>query len=267
MKKLSFILFLLLPAMFLQAQTVERKIVNGTVTVPPGDEAQGISIFNLNTQRGTVTNTAGKFNLTVGVSDSIRVSSLQFQEFTIIIDTGVMDSGQLNIQINEVVNFLPEVIVSPYDLTGNVKVDISRIEVAKLPDTLTGANAKGLYFEADVSDFQSMPRNEALAMSQTRLINGINFVNLFKELLITTKREQVQSPQNEVSTDVRALFKDEFFKENFDIELENINDFIYYADHNGLGEEMLKEGNELELIEFLLVQSKKYKKESKKNKF
>lgn len=261
-------MFLLLPAMFLHAQIVERIIITGTVTVPQGDEAQGISIYNLNTQRGTVSNAAGKFNLSVGVNDSIRVSSLLFQEFTIIIDKGVLDSEQLNIQINEVVNFLPEVIVSPYDLTGNVKVDISRMEVAKLPDTLTAANARGLYFEADAApDFQSMPRNEALAMSQTRLINGINFVNLFKELLITTKREQVQSPENEVSTDVRALFNDQFFKENFDIELENINDFIYYADHNGLDEEMLKEGNELDLIEFLLVQSKKYKKESKKNKF
>ncbi|QED36261.1 hypothetical protein FK178_00285 [Antarcticibacterium arcticum] len=265
MKKLSFFMVFLLASMFLQAQTGERTLVNGSFTMPVGESMQGISVFNLNTNRGTVSNNAGKFSLLAGVNDSIRISSMQFQEFTIIVDKGVIDSQQLNIQINEVVNLLPEVIVSPYDLTGNVKVDISRMAVARVPDTLTAKNSMGLYFEADAApDLQSMPRNEALAMSETRLVNGINFVNLFKEILITNKRDQVQRPEADINMDVRALFNDQFFKENFDIELRNINEFIYYADHNGLEEEMLKEGNELELIEFLLVQSKKFKKEQSK---
>lgn len=265
MKKLLVTILFLLAGIFLQAQTGERTLVNGTIKMPEGDNTQGISVYNLNTNRGTVSNIAGKFTLSVRVNDSIRVSSMQFQEFTIIIDKGVIDSQQLNIEINEVVNLLPEVIVSPYDLTGNVKVDISRMSVPGVPDTLTAANSMGLYFEADAApDLQSMPRNQALAMSQTRLVNGINFVNLFKEILITNKRDQIQRPEADINMDVRALFNDQFFKENFEIELQNINEFIYYADHNGLDEEMLKEGNELDLIEFLLVQSKKFKKEQSK---
>jgi len=248
--------------MLLQAQTVDRILINGMLTMPEGNDLQGIRIFNLNTNQESISKASGKFELLARENDSIKVSSLQFQEFTVIIDKGVIDSKQLNIQINEVVNLLPEVIVSPYDLTGSVKVDIARMKVANIPDTLTAANVRGLYFEADaVPDLKTMPQNEALAMSQTRLINGINFVNLFKEILITTKREQIQRPESNVNADVRQLFNDEFFQENFDIELRNINDFIYYADSNGLEEEMLREGNELDLIEFLLNQSKKYKRE------
>ena len=168
----------------------------------------------------------------------------------------------MNIRINEVVNLLPEVVVRPYNLTGNITVDINRLAVANVPDTLTAMNTQGIYFEADAEPNRyTAPRNEALAMSQTRLVNGINFVNLFREFLISSKIDQVQRPQSAVTADVRALYDDEFFRENFDIKLENIPDFINFADQNGLREEMLKEGNEMDLIEFLLNQSKRYKKQ------
>jgi hypothetical protein len=48
-----------------------------------------------------------------------------------------------------------------------------------------------------------------------------------------------------------------------DIDEDNINDFIFYAEENGLKEEMFKRGNELGLIQFLLDKSKAYKMQQK----
>src|SRR5690606_24621787 len=204
----------------------------------------------------------GQFNLLVALNDSITVSSLQFQTFTVVVDEGIIDSREINIRLNEVVNLLPEVVVRPYDLTGNITVDINRLAVTRLPDTLNAVNTQGMYFESDAQpNLSSPPENVALADSENRLVNGLNFVNLFKEFLITTKTRQIQRPHSGVHADVRALYDDAFFRENFDIKLENIPDFIDFADRNGLKEEMLKEGNEMDLIEFLLDQSKRYKKQ------
>lgn len=262
MKKIVPFLLLVFTVLLSQAQEVTRVNVAGTVVMPEGEDPQGISVFNLNTNRGTVTNTTGQFNIAVALNDSITVSSLQFQSFTVVIDQGILTTRQMNIRLNEVVNLLPEVVVRPYNLTGNISVDINRLAVAKVPDTLTAVNTQGIYFESDAAPNRySAPRNEALAMSQTRLVNGINFVNLFREILISSKIDQIQRPQSRVTADVRALYDDEFFRENFDIKLENIPDFINYADQNGLQEEMLREGNEMDLIEFLLNQSKRYKKQ------
>lgn len=266
MKKILFILIAIVFNISLFAQTGERIEISGKVQMPPGDEIQGISIFNLSSNRGTVTDNEGEFQLAVAINDSISVSSIQFQEFIILIDQGVIDSRELNISVNEVVNQLPEVVVSPYDLTGNVRVDIARLPVAGVPDTLTAAEVNNTYFPADAEpEYQDPPRNYALAASENRLVNGINFVNLFKQLLITRKAAEVQRQEVEIDNKVRALYDDEFFRENLGIKLENINDFIFYADDNGLSEEMLQEENELDLIQFLVEQSKKYKKERSRN--
>ncbi len=262
MKKIITFIVLLFSVVIANAQAQERVNVQGTVVMPEGEDPQGISVFNLNSKRGTVSNEAGQFNIQVAVDDSISVSSLQFQPFTIIIDQGIIDSRQINVRLNEVVNLLPEIVVRPSDLTGNINVDINRLPVANLPDTLNAVNAQGMYFDEDAGpDLNSPPENIALAESQNRLIYGLNFVNLFRELLITSKVEEIQNPQSDLNLEVRALYEDEFFRENFEIALEDIPDFINFADQNGLEEEMLKEGNEMDLIEFLLDQSKRYKKQ------
>lgn len=262
MKKIVPLLLLLFAVIYASAQDVTRVNVVGTIEMPEGEDPQGISIFNLHTNRGTVSNGAGQFTIAVALNDSLTVSSLQFQSFTIVIDQGIIDTRQMNIRLNEVVNLLPEVVVRPYDLTGNISVDINRLPVASVPDSLNAADTRAMYFESDAAPNRySPPRNEALAMSQTRLVNGINFVNLFREFLISTKIEQIQRPHSDISLDVRALYNDEFFQENFNIALENIPEFINFADQNGLEEEMLKEGNEMDLIEFLLNQSKRFKKQ------
>lgn len=248
------------------AQAQERISVSGSIQVPVGDEPEGIIVYNLNTEVLTLTNSEGEFSIAVKIKDSLRVSAAQFQEFIVIIDEGVIQTGDLNIYLSEIINMLPEVVVSPYDLSGNVTVDAARLSVAGLPNNLTASQMQNTYFASETDpSYQSSPKNTALAMSQTRLVNGINFVNIFKELLIASKKDEIRDPYSErpnsdIDTEIRQIYNDAFFQENLNIDLEYINDFIYFADDSGLKEEMLQKGNELDLIEFLVEQSKQYKK-------
>lgn len=265
MKKI-FLIFLIFVGVGVQAFGQERISVDGNMQVPVGEKLGGIVIYNLTSEAATVTNAEGDFKISVKLNDSIRVEPVGFQKFIVIIDQGVIDSEELNIYLNEVINVLPEVIVSPYDLSGNVRVDAAKLPVADLPEGLTAAEVQNTYFEADaLPDNNSPPRNAALAANETRLVNGLNFVNIFKELLIENKKSDIKNPYNDqlnsrVEQKLRLMYNDAFFRENLEIEMHNINDFIYFADENGLKEEMLKEGNELKLIEFLVDQSKRYKK-------
>ena len=248
------------------AQGQERISVLGSVQVPVGDESGGIIVYNMNTQVFTLTNNEGEFSIAVKLNDSLKISTAQFQEFIVIIDEGVIQSGDLNIYLNEIINLLPEVVVTPYDLSGNVTVDTKRLPASELPENYTASQVQGTYFASETGpSYLSPPKNTALAMSQTRLVNGINFVNIFKELLIASKKDEIKDPYSDrpnadIDKEIRAMYDDEFFQENLNIELEYINDFIYFADDSGLEEEMLQPGNELNLMEFLVEQSKKYKK-------
>ncbi|WP_081208993.1 peptidase associated/transthyretin-like domain-containing protein [Salegentibacter sediminis] len=252
-------LVFLITAFPLLSQEVQRVVVDGKIIVPEGDNPEGMTVYNETSQRGTISNTEGEFRISVAINDSISFSALQFQKFTVVVDQGVIDSGELNVFISETVTELPEVVVLPHDLSGNVNVDVARIEVVD-PDLPR-------YSAADLKDMNLVPepdaltgpgKNEAMAASKTRLINGLNLVNIFK-LLVEDNNGSQQIRQQEKDKYIRELYDDEFFQENLDIEKENINDFIFYASDNGLTAEMMQAGNELDLIEFLIARSKDYK--------
>jgi hypothetical protein len=267
MKKASFFLLLLLIGLYTSAQTGERILISGTIEVPLGDDPRGISIFNLNSNRFAVTDSIGKFDIAVAFNDSLRVATLKFQEFTVIVDQGIINTKTLNIYVSEVVSRLPEVVVTPYDLSGNINVDLNRLKKVELPTNLTAANVQNMGFDTETGpDLKSPKYNTALAMSKTRLVNGLDFANIYKEFLIAKKKEVVKNPYGksvnpEIDDYIRKIYEDDFFRENLDIEREYISDFIFYANDNGMSEQMLKGGNELDLIDFLIEQSKKYKKQ------
>lgn len=266
MKKILLSMLLLLFGFQAFAQSSNRVTIEGTIQMPEGEDAQGISIYNTTSNRGTVTNEQGAFKIPVAAGDSLVISAIQFQEFTVVINEAVIDSRQININVNEVVNQLPEVVVSPFDLTGNVTVDITRLRVVQVPDTLNSFRVQSMYFEADAApNYQGPPRNTALDMNYRTMEHGLNFANLVRHLLVTGRRAQAERRPVNLDTYVRDIYSDEFFREHLDIERENITDFIYYADENGLDEEMMKEGNELDLIEFLVRQSRNYKRQQARN--
>ncbi len=259
MKSFLIILFILFTVNAGFSQVDDRTRIAGVVQVPPEDEKLGIGVFNITAARGTVTNTEGEFNISVAVNDTLRITSIQFQDFFVVIDKGVINSRQLKIMITEDGNPLPEVVVTPYDITGNVTVDVYRLPVTRLPDTLESVDVQNVYYEIDAGpDYQSPPRNIALE-NPARLAEGMDFARLFRELVTTTQSDQREKPDANIAAKVRAVYDDDFFRTYLNLKLENITDFIFYASDHGLNDKMLKTGNEIELIDFLIEQSKKYK--------
>lgn len=261
------LLFTILISAFLispvfQARGQDRKFISGEVNLPEGFSAEGILVFNENSGKGTLTRTNGEFSIAVALDDRLKITSLLFQEFTVVIDQGVLDKGKLDIFLNEVITELPEIVVSPNKLTGNVNVDVAKIEVSE-PDLphYSAAQLNDFNYEYSPDSLTGVTRNEAMLASRTRLVNGLNFVNLFKAAIGDYSKKTKKRPERDINENVRQLYNDAFFKENLNIELDHINDFIYYAQDHGLNKDMLRQGNELDLIAFLIEQSKAYKQQ------
>ena len=140
MKRIVLVMLVLFSGFSAFAQIDNRVEVEGTIYVPSQEDPEGVSIFNLNSNRGAISNENGAFKLKVKVNDSIRVTSLQFQAFTVLIRETVVSSKKLNIYLNEVINPLPEVVVSPYDLSGNINVDVKRLESRNYAKNLKGTD-------------------------------------------------------------------------------------------------------------------------------
>ncbi|AXT58315.1 carboxypeptidase-like regulatory domain-containing protein [Aquimarina sp. MMG015] len=256
--KLS-LLFICFTISFSFAQITSRVMIDGRVSAPIGDDVEGVVVYNLTTKKGTITDDKGNFRISVGTNDKIEVIAMQYQKFVVLIDKGVLNNRRLNIFLNESVNLLDEVIVTPYDLLGNVSIDVKKIDVSEsgLDDVarLTSDRINDTDYDWTADELSELENKVFL---EDRMIYGLNFVNLFKVVFKNKDNNDDKTPAD-IDVKVRKMYNDEFFKTNLALEMDQINDFIFFAEENGLDKSYLEEGNELNLLEFLVSQSKVYK--------
>lgn len=237
------------------AQDMERVLMDGQINVPPGDDASGITIFNTNTNQGTVSRDDGTFSIMVGLADELQFSALQYESFIIEVTQALIEAGELNLFVSTNVTELPEVVVGAPDLSGNIEVDVRRIPV-EMPELPAESAAQINDFEWEFPPDQRTSLRNA-AMGDRGLHNGLNFVNLFKSVYDSFSPEQGDTER--VEDEIRALYDDSFFQENLDIPRRDIHDFLLFSQEQGLNQELLQDGSELDLIEFLIRTSRAYK--------
>ncbi len=237
----------------------ERVEIQGQITVTENANAEGITVFNESTNKGEVTDAYGKFNISVALNERLAFSSIQFREFIVIIDEGVIKNKKLNVYLQEGINQLGEVVIRPYDLSGNVAVAVSYIETDA--GAVFNANSLNLVQGYDYT-FTDTNQSRVQNASQKSLYleNQLNIKNIIK--LFFKKDKDDQEPETaifEADVNVRKSYNDTFFTEQLGIAPKDINSFIFYAQDIGLTKDMLNKGQELELIEFLIDASKTFK--------
>lgn len=270
MKKTFAILFFVIPVMFF-AQQAERTLVNGVITAPIGEDLEGISVYNVSSQKGTITDQNGAFTLEVGLQDRVLFTALQFQKFTIIVDEGIIENKQLKVYVNPAVVQLDEIIVRPHDLTGNIVVDVARIKTVDLDAGINYAWEQ-MEFGYEFSDDRSssvkntaLDRTSQMAIEHIGTINLLGFVGLLGETLFRNRnRSQILSPLEKAQladasfTAVYQRFAQSYFTDNLKLTQDQIEPFLYFISNNGFTTDLLKENNELKLMDFLEKQSKIY---------
>jgi hypothetical protein len=265
MKKPILLIAFLLSTISLVAQGVDRIEINGKIVVD-SDDLEGITVYNTSSNRGTVTDAEGKFTLKVTLNDVIEVRALQFKDFTVTIDEKIMDSKKMTVFLVEKVNKLDEVVILPYDLTGNLMVDIESVKTFN-PDL------NAIYFglaninDYDFSDdYKSEVVNIAMDKQGQNMIYGLNVVNmvglLLKPLFKSDKHKQVVDRKDTVAKIPVGEFKDhystKFLVDNFHIPENKVDAFINYVESNGLDYSLLKSGKEFEFLEFISQKSQEF---------
>ncbi len=249
MKRSFSLLILLCFTVMVQAQQLARTMVDGQIIVPAEDDPGGIVVYNKTAQRGTVTSETGTFDIAVARNDELVIQSLQFAPITVIVDAGIVSSGRMSITLRETVNILEEIIVRPYDLTGDIVADVNRVQTID-PVPFTGGQIQA---EDNAPDRYTTPDN--IAIDDMRWRYGLNFVNIFKAIF-DKKDDKIELTAEQ---ELYAMYSNEFFQQNLNIKRENISAFMDYVAENGLTKPMLEQGNELALIQFLLQQRDEFR--------
>jgi len=277
-KQLLFILFFAFSISSI-SQEIERIKISGKITASKGEDVEGINIYNKSSQKGTITSVTGEFEIKVAENDRVIITAMQFQNFTVIIDKGIVATKMMNILMNPVVNQLDEVLIRPYDLSGNITADVKRINVTSVSNEFD-LSYKTLEFEYEFSpDAQTSVKGnkaeEAFHNGQEQyggdLIGlGILIASAFipksksKNKKPSSKRDQISETEM-VTNAVQHRYSILYITENFNIPEDKVNEFIYFVEDSGIDKKLLRPENELLLIEYLDKQSKLFLKQVDEN--
>lgn len=241
-------IFLLIAINFSYSQDDYRTWIKGKVLYK-NVNVSSANVINNTSQQATTTNDDGEFEIEVKLDDKLIFSSVQYQIRELNITKEILQRNRIVIDVNEKVNELEEVVVTPEN--QEKFLDLKEEEFKRFDYT-----------------FDKSSRVNNVINEQGKLVDGINFVNLYRLIRNSIKKDSNENESNykyNPSDLLRELYDDVFFTKNLLIPNDKINEFLLYCDDNFPDRILLKKDNEFELIEFLVKQSKKFVKNIAKN--
>tara|TARA_B100001057_G_scaffold153624_1_gene153732 strand:- start:8966 stop:9679 length:714 start_codon:yes stop_codon:yes gene_type:complete len=217
---------------------IRGKVIYKNVNVP------NANVINNTSQRATITNNDGEFEIEVKLNDKLIFSSVQYQITELNITKNILQKNRILIDVNEKVTELDQVVVTPDN--KEKFLDLKEEEF------------KQYDYSIDKSTRVTNIINE-----QGKLKDGLNFNNIYKLISNSLKKDKNIDEINfkyNPSDLIREFYDDIFFTKNLSIPKEKINQFLLYCNDNLPDRVLLKKDNEFKLIEFLVKQSKKFNK-------
>ena len=254
MKHFYTLLIALLCVSISEAQDIERVEINGRINVDI-DDKEGITVYNQSSNQGTTTDKNGDFRIDVAENDVLAFGALQFQDFAIRIDERIIKSRQVSVRLVEQINKLDEVIILPYDLSGNIKVDAEAVRTYNVDMN------KVFEGQEDLDDYEFSADNKTKVddplFNKNRFHSGVNFVNIYKAVFSNNKgKTKIEKRNDRLNiTMLSERYTAQFYKENFNIPTDLKDSFIEFIEKKGFDQSLLKRKNEIYLIEHLQKQS------------
>ncbi len=274
MKNNFVLILLLIVSQLMFAQHIERKVLNGKI-VADSLEVENLTVYNLTSNVGAVTNADGKFSIKARATDTLYIQGISYESKKYVLTHKDFWLEELEIRLKTNITELNEIEIAPYTLTGIVEVDIKRIQVYGEGFTKIDAR-KVMHYEDDVRIGTPvntvMPTHFAPNGSNFNfLAMGAGLVSLFVKdrnpkkysERVFEERRQKDIQSKPFSDHIYERFAHNFFVETLKIKHEQIPLFLQYAEMPVKDLSLfLKPENEIQLIEYLTAKAKIFNSEN-----
>ena len=275
MKNNFIILVVLLFSQLFFSQEMERKILRGKI-VADSIEVENLTVFNITSNIGAVTNVDGKFSIKARATDTLYIQGLSYDSKKYVLTDKDFWLEELEIRLHVKVTELNEVEITPYTLSGNLTKDTKRIQVYGEGFSKIDMNIK--HYEDDVRS--GTPVNSASTSHFAPNGSNFNFLAIGAGLIsligvkgnpkknserVFEQRRQQDIQSQSFSDHMFERFSHNFFVETLKIKHEDIPMFLQYAEMPVKDLSLfLKPEYELQLIQYLTDKAKAYKLENQK---
>ena len=259
MKTKTLFFFILLFVSNSFGQIVPREILRGQV-VSDSIEIERVTIFNISSNKGAVSDDLGYFTLYARPTDTLIFSSVIIKPTKLILTELDFAVKIMKVKLNVSVNELDEVIVSPYSLSGDLAKDNKNLKVTMINPEINNLEIKDLMLEGDQ---YSSPKNRTMppdgsmeyAMDLKRI--GKSIYNFFAK----EKPKEANYTTDQYFQDVvKEKFTYHFFTETLGLKQDEIGLFLNYCENDSSVKKLLAPNKEIELIDFLISKSETFKK-------
>ena len=234
-KLLIFFLIFQVIAFAQERITIKGRLIYRNVNVVAAN------VVNITAQINTITDGEGAFEIPVKTGDEVVFSSVQYMIRTVEITPEIIQKNRLIITVNEKINALEEVVITPDDAEKFLN--------------LKEEEFKGFDYERDKST-----RLENTIVRQGQLNNGLNLINIAKLIAKIVSNKTEEEKRNLKPSEVLSyVFDISFFKSDLELRDDQIVGFLEHIDDNLPSQKLLNQSQQFQLIDYLIMQSKKYR--------
>ena len=199
------------------------------------------NVINISAQHSTITDSEGAFEIEVSQGDELVFSSVQYTIRRVTITEDIIRSKRLIVSVNEKVQALEEIVVTPEDTEAFVEIKNEEF--------------KGYDYAQDKST-----KITNVALDEPRLTNGIDFVNIAKLAARLIQGKTDEERKNLLPSRVLPyLFDDQFFTSTLTLKQDEVTGFLEFIDQRLPTQDLLKKSKEFELIDYLINEREAYR--------
>ncbi|MHA7055846.1 peptidase associated/transthyretin-like domain-containing protein [Aquimarina sp. M1] len=238
-----------------KGDVLRGKIINDSLT------SKSINIINITKGIGAINDRAGFFQIMAATGDTIVFSSVQHDQKSHVVTKKDLKQANLSIRLAIKVNELEEVTISQYDLSGEIKEDVKNIKTYE--DNLPMFNAKFLDSTPFVHEKGAATiRNTTI--DHRKNATAFNFIAAGRMIATLFEKKGNQKSKQVRIPEISDFYNGNFLVKELKIPETQLYNFLDYLNQKVETRKVLKSGNELTILEYLISQSKVFNNSLKK---
>jgi carboxypeptidase-like protein len=238
----------------LSAQTQFLKKLEGRVYSPESDVA-AVHVLNTTLGKASITDDNGFFSITVKLNDTLVFSAIQFKRKMMVVTAAVLESKMLYVPLQDALTELDEVVVTPYNLSGDMAKDLEKMEI----EPVITASTLGL------PNAYVKPKTQAeRKLFEATTGGGIIPLNpVLNAITGRTKMLKKRIARNEKygrTQRVRAFYPDSIYQTELKVPVDKISDFMYFCEVDFTFQTVVDSHDQFRIWEFMKKKSIIYRK-------
>lgn len=259
MQRTTYFIFIIFFCWYSNAQEFNTKIQGKVLN--KGVDVAAIHVSNITSQRGTITDIDGFFTISAQLNDTLVFSAVQFKRKEIVVTLEVLKTDLLWVPLEEVLTELDEVVVMPYNLSGELSRDVSSLQIGSIKTAAT----------------ENLPNANVISLTQSQRklftaglwdceCTGVKLdplMNYFSGRTKMLKKRVIKDSKVTLIKKVRTYYKDSLYIIDLKIPKQEIDNFIYFCEVDSSFVNMVSENDRLKLWDFMKEKSLVFRKNNK----